>query len=50
MHTKPDKMTHLQKFLMNEMVAAQLQQTEYCDQHRKTDPNLHSGEMVWFLQ
>jgi len=32
------------------MVAAQLRQKEYYDLHRKRDPNLQSGDMVWLLQ
>jgi len=31
------------------MVAAQLRQKEYYDLHRKPDPNLQSGDMVWLL-
>ena len=31
------------------MVAAQLRHKENYDQHRKPDPNLQSGDMVWLL-
>jgi len=31
------------------MVAAQLRQKECYDRHRKPDPNLQSGDMVWLL-
>ena len=31
------------------MVAAQLRQKKYYDLHRKPDPNLQSGEIVWLL-
>jgi hypothetical protein len=47
--TKPEEMTHLHESLRNEMVAAQLRQKEYYDLHRKPDPNLQSGDMVWLL-
>jgi len=40
MRTKPEEMTQLHELLKSEMVAAQLQQKEYYDQHRKPDPNL----------
>jgi len=46
---KPEEMTELHKSLRNEMVAAQLRQKEYDDQHRKPDPNLQSGDKVWLL-
>ena len=42
-------MTQLHESLRNEMVAAQLRQKEYYDLHRKPDPNLQSGDMVWLL-
>jgi len=48
--TKPEEMTQLHESLRNEMVAAQLRQNEYYDQHRKPDPNLQSGAMVWLLR
>jgi len=47
--TKPEEMTQLHESLRTEMVAAQLRQKEYYDQHRKPDPNLQSGDMVWLL-
>jgi len=47
--TKTEEMTQLHKSLRDEMVAAQLQQKEYYDLHRKPDPNLQSGDMVWLL-
>jgi len=31
------------------MSEAQIRQKEYYDRHRKPDPNLKSGDMVWFL-
>ena len=42
-------MTQLHESLRNKMVAAQLRQKEYYDLHRKPDPNLQSGDMVWLL-
>jgi len=47
--TKPEEMTQLHESLKNEMGAAQLRQKEYYDLHRKSDPNLQSGDMVWSL-
>jgi len=47
--TKRGEMTQLHESLRNEMVAAQLRQKEYHDLHRKPDPNLQSGDMVWLL-
>jgi len=47
--TKLEEMTQLHESLRNEMVAAQLRQKEYYDLHRKPDPNLQSGDMVWLL-
>jgi len=47
--TKPEEMTQLHESLRKEMVAAQLRQKEYYDLHRKPDPNLQSGDMVWLL-
>jgi len=47
--TKPEEMTQLHESLRNEMVAAQLRQKEYYDVHRKPNPNLKSGDMVWLL-
>ena len=42
-------MPQLHESLRDEMVAAQLRQKEYYDLHRKPDPNLQSGDMVWLL-
>jgi len=42
-------MTQLHELLRNETVAVQLRQREYYDLHRKPDPNLQSGDMVWLL-
>ena len=42
-------MTQLHEWLKNEMVAAQLRQKKYYDLHRKPNPNLQSGDMVWLL-
>jgi len=47
--SKPEEMTQLYESLRNELVAAQLRQKEYYDLHRKPDPNLQSGDMVWLL-
>jgi len=47
--TKPEEMSQLHESLKNEMVATQLRQKEYYDLHRKPDPNLQSGDMVWLL-
>jgi len=47
--TKPEEMSQLHESLRNEMVAAQLRQKEYYDLHRKPDPNLELGDMVWLL-
>jgi len=47
--TNPEEMTQIHESLRNEMVAAQLRQKEYYDLHRKSDPNLQSGDMVWLL-
>jgi len=47
--TKPEVVTQLHESLRNEMVAAQLRQKEFYDLHRKPDPNLQSGDMVWLL-
>jgi len=48
--TKPEEMSQLHESLKNEMVAAQLRQKEYYNLHRKPDPNLQSGDMVWLLR
>src|SRR5437879_4773141 len=42
-------MSQLHEVLRTEMVAAQLRQKEYYNQHRKPDQNLQSGDMVWYL-
>jgi len=47
--TKAEDMTQLHESLRNEMVATQLRQQEYYELHRKPDPNLESGDMVWLL-
>jgi len=47
--TPPDKISKLHETLREEMSAAQLRHKENYDQHRKPDPNLKSGDMVWFL-
>jgi len=47
--TKREEMTQLHESLRNEMVAGQLRQKEYYDLHRKPDPNLPSGDIVWLL-
>jgi len=47
--TKPEEMSHLHESLRNEMVAAQLREKEYYHLHRKPDPNIQSGDMVWLL-
>src|SRR5437868_5269981 len=48
-NTPTEDMSQLHEVLRTEMVAAQLRQKEYYDQHRKPDPNLQSGDIVWFL-
>jgi len=47
--TTPEEMSQLHESLRNEMVATELRQKEYYDLHRKPNPNLQSGDMVWFL-
>ena len=47
--TSTGEMDNLHKSLREEMVSAQLRQKESYDQHRKPDPNLQSGDMVWLL-
>ena len=42
-------MENLHQTLREEMTTAQLRQKENYDKHRKPDPNLKSGDMVWFL-
>ena len=46
---KPEEITLLHQSVRNEMLAAQLRQKEYYELHRKPDPNLKSGDMVWLL-
>jgi len=47
--TPLEGMSQLHDLLRAEMTEAQIRQKEYYDQHRKPDPNLKSGDMVWFL-
>jgi len=47
--TPLEEMSQLHDVLRAEMTEAQIRQKEYYDQHRKPDPNLKSGDMVWFL-
>ena len=47
--THPDKMGQLHDALREEMVLAQQRQKDNYDRHRKPDPNLQSGDMVWLL-
>jgi len=47
--TKPEEMSQLHQSLRNQMVAVQLPQKEYYVLHRKPDPKLQSGDMVWLL-
>ena len=42
-------MENLHQTLHEEMKTAQLRQKENYDQHRKPDPNLKSGDMVWLI-
>ena len=42
-------MKELHDTLQAEMATAQLQHKENYDQHRKPDPKLKSGDMVWLL-
>ena len=42
-------MENLHQTLREEMTTAQLRQKQNYDKHRKPDPNLKSGDMVWFL-
>jgi len=44
-----EEMSQLHDVLRAEISEAQIRQKEYYDQHRKPDPNLKSGDMVWFL-
>ena len=47
--TPAEDMGKLHETLRTEMVSAQLRMKEYYDKHRKPDPDLKSGDMVWFL-
>ena len=47
--TSAKDMENLHQRLREEMTTAQLRQKENYDKHRKPDPNLKSGDMVWFL-
>jgi len=47
--TPLEEMSQLHDVLRAEMSVAQIRQKDYHDQHRKPDPNLKSGDMVWFL-
>src|ERR1700761_5004681 len=44
-----EKMENLHQTLQEEMKNAQIRQHENYDQHRIPDPNLKSGDMVWFI-
>ena len=47
--TSAKDMESLHQTLREEMTTAQLRQKANYDKHRKPDPNLKSGGMVWFL-
>jgi len=47
--TPLEEMSQLHDVLRTEISEAQIRQKEYYDRHRKPDPNLKSGDMVWFL-
>jgi len=47
--TKREERTQLHESLKHAMVAAHLRQKEYYALHRKPDPNLQSGDLVWLL-
>ena len=47
--TSANGMKELHDALRAEMTTAQLRHKENYDRHRKPDPNLKSGDMVWFL-
>src|ERR1700744_1422278 len=47
--TTAENMENLYQTLREEMKNAQIRQKENYDQHRKPDPNLKSGDMVWFI-
>ena len=47
--TTAESMENPPQTLRDEMKTAQLKQRENYNQHRKPDPNLKSGDMVWFI-
>ena len=47
--TSAKDMENLHQTLQEEMTTVQVRQKENNDKHRKPDPNLKSGDMVWFL-
>ena len=47
--TQNPLMQQLHEALKAEMTTAQLSHKEEADRHRKPDPNLKSGDKVWFL-
>ena len=47
--TSAKDMENLNQTLREEMTTGQLRQKENYDKHRKLDPNLKSGDMLWFL-
>ena len=47
--TSAEDMEKLHQTWREEMTTAQLRQKENYEKHRKPDPNLKSGDMVWFL-
>ena len=47
--TSAKDMENLHQTLQEERTTAQLRQKENYDKHKKLDPNLKSGDMVWFL-
>jgi hypothetical protein len=44
-----EHMSELHKTLRSEIITTKLRQKESYDQHRKPDPNLQSGDLVWLL-
>ena len=47
--TSAKDMENLHQTLREQMTTAQLRRKENYDKHGKPDPNLKSGDMVWFL-
>src|ERR1700759_2843116 len=47
--TTAENMETLHQTLREEMKDAQIRQNENYDQQRKPDPNVKSGDMVWFI-